>query len=544
MHKTLTQQTQYHIDLLKTIYGDTQSFYKPYTIERIHHLYNILLRVPTLFDAEHIVDALKEYIAWATGKKIRITTTFRKIFLHLYALRHQYGKGPVAFSSYLAGYEHSDSVIRLRRTLEEAGLIRLVSGKWAYNPKIKKVNRAPMYLFTADFAMMLELFHYSVEQGRKTTFYRIEAHRDHRGRIHPAPGVPIYTNNKECECEDSGDCGRDGSYTAVSALCPYKVTKPIRQRDRVMRDRRLAKLWGGMSVEMMKENGLYEKVVLTSHSVAIGLECDDLAVTQAIEEKYRLPEYAALAARVDSHLPVMHNGIGLRQGYRVNIQRDRAGNISRIGCRPNSGMCQTHNEKHEELYGIAAEKDARSNIVGELLLPWHYDVPCSIYNLSIALETGVYEPKDIYSAIAGRLGVSRDLAKICLMKANFGIFAEQCARHPDGQKAAACVSVPDPETGGTSRLSFTYRDVQAAMRDLGISIQGRSTEIFVHEAWIYDLVRLYLLKEENMPSTRIYDSFYTRYPVKEKEFTKLINRAIRDYQNIRAHNDAALSIRL
>lgn len=540
MHESLTQ---HHIDLLKTIYGTVESSHKPYTIERAHHLHNILLKVPVRFDAEHIVDALKEYIAWATGKKLRVTVTFRQIFLHLYALRHQYGKGPVAFSSYLAGQEHSDSVIRLRRILEEAGLIKLVTGKWVYNPKIKKINRAPTYLFTADFAMLLELFHCSVEQGRKTTFYQIEAHRDTLGRIHPAPCVPLFNNNKHpgYVCED---CERDVPYTAVSALCPDKVTKPIRQRDRVMRDRKLARLWGGMSVETMKENGLYDKVALTSHSVAIGLECDDLAITQAIEEKYRLPEYAALAARVDSHLPVMLNGIGLRQGYRVNIQRDRRGNISKIGCRPNSGMCQTYNKEHVELYGIAAEKDARSNIVGELMLPWHYDVPCSIYNLSIALETGKFEPKDIYSSIAERLGISRDLTKICLMKANFGIFAEQCARHPDGKKAATCMSVRDRETEETVRLSFTYRDVQAAMRDLGIPIQGRSTEIFVHEAWIYDLVRLYLLKGENMPSTRIYDAFYTRYPIREKEFTKLINRAISDYQNIRAHNDAALSIRL
>ena len=104
--------------------------------------------------------------------------------------------------------------------------------------------------------------------------------------------------------------------------------------------------------------------------------------------------------------------------------------------------------------------------------------------------------------------------------------------------------VPDPETGETVRLPFTYRDVQGAMRDLGIPIQGRSTEIFVHEAWIYDLVRLYLLKDEVMPSTRVYDSFYTRYPVKEKEFISLINRAINDYCQILAHNDALLSIRL
>lgn len=74
------------------------------------------------------------------------------------------------------------------------------------------------------------------------------------------------------------------------------------------------------------------------------------------------------------------------------------------------------------------------------------------------------------------------------------------------------MSVPDPETGETARLSFTYRDVQAAMA-------------IVHEAWTYALVRLYLLKGENMPPTRI-------------------NRAISDYQNIRAHNDTALSIRL
>lgn len=541
MNKSITQ---YHINLLKTIYGDTQSFHKPYTMERRIHLHNRLLEVPTRFDAEHVMDALKEYIIWATGKKIRITTAFRKIFLHLCTLRHQYGKAPVAFSSYLAGRKHSDSVIRLRRILEESGLIKLVNGKWAYNPKIKKVNRAPTYLFTSDFAMLLELFHCSVKQGRKTTYYSIEAHRDTTGRIHPVPCVPNFNYNTNIQGECGSMCEVYGSYTAISALCQYKVTKPTRQRERTMRDKKLAKLWGGMSVETMKENGLYEKVVLTSHSVAIGLECDDFAITQAIEEKYRLPEYTGLASRVDSHLPFMYNGRGLRHGYRVNIQRDKAGNITKIGCRPNSGMCQTHNEKHEALYGVAAEKDARSNIVHELMLRWHYDVPCSIYNLSIALETGVYEPKDIYSAIAERLGVSRGLAKICLMKANFGIFAEQCARHPDGKKAASRVSVPDPETGETIRLSFTYRDVQAAMRDLGIPIQGRSTEIFVHEAWIYDLVRLYLLKDENIPSTRVYDSFYTRYPVKKNEFTKLINRAIGDYQNIRAHNDAALSIRL
>ena len=88
------------------------------------------------------------------------------------------------------------------------------------------------------------------------------------------------------------------------------------------------------------------------------------------------------------------------------------------------------------------------------------------------------------------------------------------------------------DQGETVQLDATYKDFQDALRAENIQIQGTSTEIFWHEAFIYELVRKYLLDEENIESARIYDSFYTRCYVSEDEFVRLINRAVNEYLHI------------
>lgn len=519
-----------HIASARTIYGVTESHYRPLMLRRQISLFNELKKSTGGYvDCENVFFALMNYMAGCRGRRVKCTQAQRTIFLQLYTRRHQYQKGdPVAFPTVLAGYRHKDAVKELRTALEETGLIRQVSGAWAYNPIERKYNRAPKYEFHPHFAALLDIIHMSVMKGRTTGRYCLDDS--------PSASRTIfaYFSKKTKKCMNG--VLREAPSLANNAFTPTNVEKLMEQKDRIKRDRKVSRLWGGMSASEAKETAIADKCRLQSHSVCIGAECDDITITRLCEERYHVDKYAVLANHVDGHMPAIMadpttgQPISLHHSCHFNIKRDKEGNVSSIGCRPVSGLCQTLNEEHEAF--AAGNQIPRTPVMDALHLDHHFDVRCSIYNLAVALNTGKFENKDYYSAIAARLHVTRGEAKIALMHANFGIFAEQCARHPDGKKAASYVRHKDPDSGKVTVFPFTYREVQDAMRAEGLPIQGRYTEIFMHEAFVYDLVRKYLLDEEHVPSARIYDSFYTRLYVGEKEYIRLINRAVGEYLSI------------
>ena len=490
--------------------------------------HSIISRPERYLDAEAILQALKDYIRKATGKDIRFTQATRAVLLAMFARRHQYQKdGIFVFPSVLAGKKNQRGAEHLRTLLEESGLIRQVNGEWAYNPADRKYNKAPWYELSPELVGLLDAMFLSVKQGRDSGDFLLT------DKLTTILDYLKTTKNRPTDPPISS-CIRDNSAHQREVVVTQRVTC-TKNSDRKRHQKELKKLWGGMSFAEMKESGQADKCRLACHSLPIGPECDDLAVTLACEHKYHAAAFAEVVRHNDSILPLYVNDpatntpISVHTGWKFNISRDKNGNITKIGCRPYSGLCGTLNEDHSP--DEFDKRPGRKPIMEALRLEHHFDVHCSIYNIISALSTGKFENRDIYQAIATRLNLPRPIVKKCLMKANFGIFAEQCARNPLSRRALSKMSYVDDQ-GETVQLDATYKDFQDALRAENIQIQGTSTEIFWHEAFIYELVRKYLLDEENIESARIYDSFYTRCYVSENEFVRLINRAVNEYLHI------------
>lgn len=512
----------------KTLRGTVKSHFQPFTLGRKVMFHSIISRPERYLDAEAILQALKDYIRKATGKDIRFTQATRAVLLAMFARRHQYQKdGIFVFPSVLAGKKHQKSAELLRTLLEESGLIRQVNGEWAYNPADRKYNKAPWYELSPELIGLLDAMFLSVKQGRDSGDFLLT------DKLTTIFDYLKPTKNRPADPPISS-CIRYNSAHQREVVVTQRVTC-TKNSDRKRHQKELKKLWGGMSFAEMKESGQADKCRLACHSLPIGPECDDLAVTLACEHRYRAAAFADVVRHNDSILPLYVNDpatntpISVHTGWKFNISRDKNGNITKIGCRPYSGLCGTLNEDHSP--DEFDKRPGRKPIMEALHLEHHFDVHCSIYNIIAALSTGKFENRDIYQAIAPRLNLSRPIVKKCLMKANFGIFAEQCARNPLSRRALSKMSYVDDQ-GETVQLDATYKDFQDALRAENIQIQGTSTEIFWHEAFIYELVRKYLLDEENIESARIYDSFYTRCYVSENEFVRLINRAVNEYLHI------------
>ena len=548
-----------HITESKTLSGTAKSRYQPFTLAR-KIMFNEIVSRPLrgYVDCEDCIEALVDYIRKATGKTVRITVPMRNLLVHMYSLRHQYKDGGlVSMSSVFAGKNTGHAMDHFRSLLEESGLIKMESGDWAYNPMDRQRNRAPKYRFTPEFVSLLGLIHQSFKNGKATRSFAIDSKPIRNVSIR----FMLQRSTKNCPktCASTCDSPSIPSIISVKAgatqtAAPetvetqgvtdakYTPRKLMPESERKMRDKKLQNLWKGMSLSDMKKAGLSDKCRFQSVSPGMGEEVDDWAIRMTLSSRYREDLYARIVREADAHLPDTvkdpRSGriLSTRTSWTMTIERDRHGNVTSIGTRPINDLCATRNEAHEGLLG--PDEASRICSLEALALPHHFDVHCSIHNIGRALMTGEFENSDVYAAVASRLGASRSDVKAGFMHGVFSTLAEYCARHPDSEKASQRV-----HHEGTC-LPFTYRQIQDAMKAEKVPINGRYTEIFWHEAFIYDLVRLYLAREQNIPSIRVYDSFYTAFAIDETEFVSLINRAINDYLHILAHNDTLLSIRL
>ena len=558
-----------HIIDLKTISGTVKSHYQPFTLARKIMLDEILSRpLRGYVDCEDCVQALRDYIEKATGKTIRITEAMRTLLVHMYSLRHQYRDGGlVSMSSVFAGYKSKTALNHLRSLLEESGLVKMEDSEWAYNPADRQRNRAPKYRFTEEFSSLLGLIHASYAKGKSDGRFSVDDSpvRDVsirfmlrrlfgkasyvRERSSKAGGtgrvsgriLPIMLDKAGATQTNQPELVENQGVTATRKLMP--------ETERKERDKKLEKLWKGMSLSAMKKAGLANKCRLQCVSLGMGAEVDDFAFISAMGERYREDLYSRIVRECDAALPeyVEDPSTGIRLATRTiwsfRPKRDRHMNITKAGTRPLNDLCGSRNDMDAEIV-LKPNESSRKGATDALHLPYHFDVHCSIHNLGRALSIGKFENTDIYSRVAARLNVPRNDVKLAFMHACFGPLAEYCSRNPESRKAAQLIHHKDTETKEDKAFPFTYRQIQDAMKAEQVPINGRCTEIFWHEAFIYDLVRLYLVREQGIASIRVYDSFYTRHEIDETEFISLINRAVSDYLNIIAHNDALLSIRL
>ena len=559
----------------KTLSGTVKSHFQPFTLAR-KIMFNEIMSRPLrgYVDCEDCIEALVDYIRKATGKTVRITVPMRNLLVHMYSLRHQYRDGGlVSMSSVFAGYRDKHAVDHFRSLLEESGLIRMESGDWAYNPMDRQRNRAPKYRFTPEFVSLLGLIHMSYAKGKSNGRFSVDDSPIRNVSIRltlqrfvgGVTGVgdagrevgefgregrrirPIITDKAGATCSESSETVETQGVTDAK----YTPRKLMPENERKMRDKKLQGLWRGMTLSDMKKAGLADKCRLQCVSLGMGAEVDDFAFISAMSERYREDLYSKIVRECDAALPEYitdpASGISLatRTRWSFRPKRDNHMNITKAGSRPLNDLCGTRNDMDtEDEIVLKPGESSRKDTTDALSLPYHFDVHCSIHNLGRALTTGKFENKDIYSLIATRLNASRADVKLAFMHACFGPLAEYCARNPESKKANQLIHHKDAKTKEDRTFPFTYRQIQDAMKSEKVPINGRYTEIFWHEAFIYDLVRLYLIREQGIASIRVYDSFYTRHEIAETEFISLINRAINDYLHILAHNDTLLSIRL
>ena len=559
----------------KTLSGTVKSHFQPFTLGR-KIMFNEIISRPLrgYVDCEDCIEALVDYIRKATGKTVRITVPMRNLLVHMYSLRHQYKDGGlVSMSSVFAGYRDKNAVDHFRSLLEESGLIKMESGDWAYNPMDSQRNRAPKYRFTPEFTSLLGLIHMSYAKGKSNGRFSVDDSRIRNVSIRfmlqrSADNVTGVGDDGR----DAGGSGREGrrilpiipdktGATQKAVLesvetqgvtdAKYTPRKLMPESERKMRDKKLQGLWRGMALSDMKNAHLTDRCRLQCVSLGMGAEVDDFAFISAMSERYREDLYSKIVRECDAALPEFvkdpSSGISLatRTWWSFRPKRDNHMNITKAGARPLNDLCGTRNDMDtgDEIV-LKPGESSRKDTTDALYLPYHFDVHCSIHNIGRALIGGKFENADIYSLVAARMGASRADVKLAFMHACFGPLAEYCARNPESKKANQLIHHKDAKTKADRTFPFTYRQIQDAMKAEKVPIHGRYTEIFWHEAFIYDLVRLYLIREQGIASIRVYDSFYTRHEITETEFISLINRAIGDYLNILAHNDTLLSIRL
>ena len=559
----------------KTLSGTVKSHFQPFTLAR-KIMFNEIISRPLrgYVDCEDCIEALVDYIRKATGKTVRITVPMRNLLVHMYSLRHQYRDGGlVSMSSVFAGKNTGHNLDHFRSLLEESGLIKMESGDWAYNPMDRQRNRAPKYRFTPEFVSLLGLIHASYAKGKSNGRFSVVDSPIRNVSIRLTLQQFVESDRRPGDVgREAGGTGREGRRilpiiafkTGVTqnmahetvetqgvADVKYTPRKLMPENERKMRDKKLQGLWGGMTLSDMKNAGLADKCRLQCVSLGMGAEVDDFAFISAMSERYREDLYSKIVRECDAALPEYitdpRSGIPLatRTWWSFRPKRDNHMNITKAGTRPLNDLCGTRNDMDtDDEIVLKPAETSRKGVTDALFLPYHFDVHCSIHNLGRALTTGKFENTDIYSLIATRLNASRADVKLAFMHACFGPLAEYCARNPESKKANQLIHHKDAKTKDDRTFPFTYRQIQDAMKAEKVPINGRYTEIFWHEAFIYDLVRLYLIREQGIASIRVYDSFYTRHEISETEFISLISRAINDYLHILAHNDTLLSIRL
>lgn len=450
-------------------------------------------------------------IAKAKGKKrVRTTLSQRRMLLRIRTLAHQFKSSTheVALSTSRLG-ESKETANDFLKLLCEAGCLTTENVYWCLDKTNRKNCRSKHYKVDPLFLAFLDFIAASLEAGYDRCFVPVaEFFKSHKSAIIRNSNSTISSNTSYSHNFSSSSpvyprTVLDGENSGLErrGLCALSKRE---QADARRRRNRIMKLWGVPTAAEAKL--IAEKAVLKCHHVGLGAEASDIAVTQAIRDRYRFQEIEAAIAAADSVLPPEY-----RTYTNVNIKRDKNGNITKIGCRPYNKLCSTESE--EKPSSIRPEELAK------LGMQYHYDVHCSIYTTESALKTGIFTPADIYTAIAKNLHTTRKNVKSLIMSANFGCFADQASRNPFGKRAQCRVKGSD----------LTYGELQRAMREVGVEPMGTDTSVFYHEGAIYSIARRILLEEHGVKSICVYDSFYTDKPVSGL-IGKVLQKALDEYR--------------
>lgn len=258
----------------------------------------------------------------------------------------------------------------------------------------------------------------------------------------------------------------------------------------------------------------------------LGIRAPRRYVEKFVREKFIQPEMWKDVMGPDSQFSPEYS-----TRIQFNIEYNKYGEVTRLGCRPYNNLCRTRNEEHS---------DERIKLLHELGIDaQHIDVKSSIWNVALAMKTGKFTPfKDQYAEFLSHLipGWSemspeerksiRNGHKVVFMQAAFGKYAEEAKNNPDGVR------------GNRILHGHTVRTIQNAMRTAGIEPFGKNTSVFLHEGAIYGIARKILIEEYGIRSICVYDSFYLDKKIANGTFTKILNKALHRYLRLLAEHAA------
>lgn len=194
--------------------------------------------------------------------------------------------------------------------------------------------------------------------------------------------------------------------------------------------------------------------------------------------------------------------------------------LTSIGFRGTNGICslKAHDSKNEQL------TERYLYVVSKLGTDFQYkDIKSSIYCVTAAVNTGIWEEKDYYHEMYGRqfeYPELRDKYKLSCMSFNFIKTARNCAFHLYSM-------IHD----NMHKSSNTEVNLVAAIQDrMRTTLHGdlHESEVFLHETAFYLHVSLELTRR-GWKVIQVYDGFYASHEDKTRDLNQEITEILKQY---------------
>lgn len=511
-----------HLDMATLLSGCCESLYVPMSQDAKRYLEQLAL---VARDCEEAFQGFILYLSVIKGKRCRATKCQRHLILQIAGLVHQFKKEEAIRISLrsLAPTKKKQASLFIR-TLEKAGCLELVDGYWESHKYRRDHNKCRSFKVVPAFRSLLNAILASTRRYQELGTFAGPKLLAPSSKNSTLGALISYISYGSRNIEDTCSLGALSRQRRPRASSrQFEAFKEVNGKRRAAR---LARLWSLHTRKELEQSFPMDKAIFNCHSAGIGPEWSDADVVYAVKLRYHYGSFLKLTRKNDEFLP-----IGYQTCVNIKVDRDKNGNVTSISCRPTNKLCGTYNEEHKA-NALREKQLPREDVVVSLLGSYHhFDVKCSIYNTIHALRTGYFTPfYDYYGPASREFALQRNEIKVPFMAVNFGIFAELAKKHR-GKRAEAQVYAKGPN-GKKHPLPLSYGELQDWMESSGLEVQGRCTDVFWHEAYIYELARAILFEEYSIRSVRVYDSFYTDEEVSRAQWCHVLNKALGQYRHL------------
>lgn len=190
-----------------------------------------------------------------------------------------------------------------------------------------------------------------------------------------------------------------------------------------------------------------------------------------------------------------------------SVDRDKAGNVIRIGLRAHNPWC--HVKKREGLEKVNPHEMYREDLLDGRFGHWvEYDIKACVPSVSLLLTTGRWrdDGEDLYEFMSGiRFGnkAERDLFKGLFLPMYFNATPEQAVARSRSKARCHCIQYTEDEWNNLTNVFFT------GMARMTTSIGRLGSEVFLHESCIEANSLLRMLKM-GWQVVNVYDGFFIK----------------------------------